>query len=68
MNDPVKLVTTKPDTELAEELKQELAKAAEPYLVAATRAKSLGFNVQSNFGPNAFNQIVILELRLIKVF
>lgn len=68
MSDPVKLVPTKPDAELAEELKQELAEAAKPYLEAATRAMSLGFVVQSNFGPNAFKQIVIQELRLLKIF
>lgn len=68
MNDLVKLVPTKPDAEIAEELKQELAEAAKPYLEAATKAMSLGFVVQSNFGPNAFKQIVIQELRLLKIF
>ena len=68
MSEPVKLVPTKPDAELAEELKQELAEAAKPYLAAATKALSLGFVVQSNFGPNAFRQIVIQQLNLMKVF
>lgn len=68
MNEPVKLVPTKPDAEVAEELKQELAEAAKPYLEAATKAMSLEFVVQSNFGPNAFKQIVIQDLRLLKIF
>lgn len=54
MNEPVKLVPTKPDAEVAEELKQELAEAAKPYLEAATKAMSLGFVVQSNFGRLLF--------------
>lgn len=68
MNDPIQLVTTKPDTELAEELKAELAKAAEPWLVASTKAKNLGFDVQAQFGMNAFKQVVIIQLNLIRVF
>ena len=68
MTDAVKLVTTKPDAELAEELKLELAKAAEPWLIACTKAKSLGFDVQAQFAMNAFKQVVIQQLTLSKVF
>jgi len=65
-----KLVTTKPDREVAEELKAELIEAAKPYLTAATKAKRLGFVVQSQFGPpnNFGDEIVITHLQLIKVF
>lgn len=68
MNEPVKLVPTKPDAEVAEELKQELAEAAKPYLEAATKAMSLGFQVQLNMSPNSFNKVVVQQLQLIKVF
>ena len=68
MNDVARLVTNKPDAELAEELRIELAKAAEPWLVACTKAKSLGFDVQAQFAMNAFKQVVIQELRLSKTF
>lgn len=68
MNDPIALVTTKPDVELAEELKAELAKAAEPWLIACTKAKSLGFDVQASFAMNAFKQVVIQQLLLVKTF
>lgn len=62
------LVTTKPDTELAEELKAELVETSKAYLATATKALKLGFNVQVQMGPNAFKEVVILELKLIKVF
>lgn len=68
MNDPVKLITTKPDAELAEELKKELAEAAKPYLETCTKAFSMGFVVQSQFTPNAFKQFVISDLKLMKIF
>jgi hypothetical protein len=70
MNEPVKLVPTKPDREVAEELKAELIEAAKPYLAAATKAKKLGFVVQSQFGvPNNFSdEIIIIHLQLIKTF
>lgn len=68
MNEPIQLVPTKPDAELAEELKQELIKALEPTLVVATKALSLGFHVNFNLGSNAFKQVVIQNLQLMKVF
>lgn len=69
MNDnPVQLVTTKPDKELAEELKQELRDAANPWCDACTKALREGFQVQASFSPNAFGQIVIQQLVLSKVF
>ncbi len=68
MNEPVKLVTTKPDAELAEELKLELVKAAEPWLAACTKAKSLGFDVQAQFSINSFKQMIIQDLKLMKIF
>lgn len=70
MNEIAKLIPTKPDKELAEELKAELAEAAKPYLAAASKAKKLGFIVQSQFGPinNFSDDVVILQLQLIKTF
>lgn len=68
MNEPVKLVTTKPDAEVAEELKKELHEAAKPWMEACTKAMSLGFQVQAQFGPNAFKQVSIQQLQLVKVF
>lgn len=68
MNDLVKLVPTKPDAELAEELKQELAEALQPVLAVATKALSLGFHVQLQMSPNVFKQVVVQQLQLIKTF
>lgn len=68
MNDIAKLVPTKSDAELAEELKKELIEAAKPWLDACTKAKLAGFDVQANFAPNAFKQVVIQQLSLAKVY
>ncbi len=67
-DDPVRLVTTKPDAELAKELKQELLDALKPALDVATKIKGLGFDVQLNMGANAFNQVIVNQLNLIKTF
>lgn len=68
MNDPIQLVTTKPDAEVAEELKKELLEALQPVTVIATKALSLGFQVQMNMGANAFKKVEVMQLQLLKVF
>lgn len=68
MNEPVKLVTTKPDTEVAAELKQEIIEALKPALAVATKALKQGFHLQMNMGPNAFGEVVIQQLNLVKTF
>lgn len=62
------LVPTKSDSELASELREELAEAAKPYLNAVTKAHSLGFHVSSSFGIDPFNRCVIVNLQLMKFF
>jgi hypothetical protein len=68
MNEPVKLITTKPDIELAKELKDELTNASEAWLKACTKAHALGFEVAANFAPNYLGQYVIQQLALLKRF
>lgn len=68
MNDPVKLVTTKPDAEVAKELKEELEVAAKAWLEACTKAHKAGFGVQANFGPIHSGQYVIQSLFLIRQY
>lgn len=65
---PIQLVTTKPDIELAEELKAELMEKLKPVLETATKALRLGFQVQLNMGANPFKEVVINQLQLLKVF
>ena len=67
-NPVAQLVTTKPDAEVAEELKAELMEALAPVTVIATRALALGFQVQMNMGANAFKQVQVQQLQLLKVF
>lgn len=66
MNEPVKLVTTKPDAEVAEELKKELITACQSWLDACTKAHKAGFNVAAQFGPDFTGKYVILGLGLSK--
>ncbi len=67
MSDNVaQLVTTKPDKEVAEELKQELLESSKAYLDVCTKAHRLGFAVASQFGINAFGQCVVMSLTLSK--
>lgn len=68
MNEPIQLVTTKPDIELAEELKAELMEVVKPYLDVATKALRLGFTVQMQMSPNAFKEVVVQQLNLMKIF
>lgn len=69
MNEPIQLVPTKPDVELANELKLELAEAAGPWLNACTKASKAGFVVQANFALNwAGGSYVIQSLQLVKVY
>ena len=66
MNDPIQLVTTKPDTELAADLKAELIEAAKPWLDACTKAHKAGFVVNASFGPNYLGQYIIQAMGLSK--
>jgi len=68
VNDPIKLVTTKPDAELAIELKKELEEASKPWLEACTKAHKAGFGVNCNFAPNYLGQYIIVQLQLVKTF
>lgn len=65
---PIHLLTTKPDAELAEELKAELMEKLKPVLETATKALRLGFQVQLNMGANPFKEVVVNQLQLLKVF
>lgn len=68
MNEPVKLVTTKSDQDRADEIKQEIIKASEPFLDVMTKVHNEGFMVNLSFGPNAFKQIIIQNLIIAKHF
>lgn len=67
-DNPVKLVTTKPDTEVAAELKAEVVEATKPLLEACTKAHKEGFIVSIQFGPNYLGNYAIQSLSLSKLF
>jgi len=67
-NNITKLVTTKSDTELAEEHKNNIIEAAKPLMQALTSARRDGFVSQLNFGEDAFKNITINHFMLLKQF
>lgn len=68
MNEIAKLVTTKPDTEVAAELKVELIEAAKAWLEVCTKAHKAGFIVNAQFGPNYLGTYIIQSMSLVKTF
>lgn len=66
MNDTIKLIPTKPDAELAAELKQEIIEACKPSLAVLEKAKKLGFEVNISWGMNPLGQMVITNLIIAK--
>lgn len=68
MNETVKLITSKPDTELAKEHRDLIVEAAKPLMDALTNARKDGFVTQLNFGEDAFQRITIQSFNLFKSF
>lgn len=68
MNDVAKLVPTKPDAERAKEIKIEIIEKLKPVLESLTQAHSEGFTVSFNLAPNSFNQIILQQLIVSKIF
>lgn len=62
------LVTTKPDAELAEELKKKVEEAYEPFIALLNEYDKYGFNVQAAVGKNAFGKYQVVQLQVIKVY
>lgn len=69
MNDNVaKLVTTKPDAELAEEFKQKVIEAYKPLIDICNEYEKHGLMVQASIGKNAIGQFQLIQLQIIKTF
>lgn len=67
MNEPARLVTTKPDAEIAAELKRDMLAALKPVLEILERARSSGFvctfqtGAASDHAPIAIQQLQIMK-------
>lgn len=68
MSEPIQLVPTKPDAEIAAELKQEIIDAAQPVCLILEKAQRLGFNVSISWGMNALGKMQIAQLIIAKHF
>jgi hypothetical protein len=64
---PVTLVPTKSDVERAREIRDELVSALTPVTEILTRARREGFQLQFQFGPNAFGQVTLNSLEIVKL-
>ncbi len=62
------LVPTKPDQEVANEIKNKLAEVYAPLLKVLDDAKDAGFYVQVQTGLNGFGKNVIMQLIIAKHF
>lgn len=68
MNEPVKLVTSRPDTEVAKEIRIGLETAMQPLLEKINAAKALGFDVAFALSPTYNGSIGIANLTISKQF
>lgn len=68
MNEPPRLVTTKPDADIAAELKVEMTAALQPVIAVVETARAAGFII--NFGVNMgpLGNITITQLQVLKQF
>lgn len=67
-NNIATLVPNKPDAELAEDFKQEVAKAYEPLIEVLDKYDAHGLNVLASVGKNVFGKFQIQQLTVIKTF
>lgn len=68
MTEPVKLVPTKSDADIARELKAKIVEASAALCSAFDEAKSHGFVANFNIGPDWTGSHKILNLELLKKF
>lgn len=68
MNEPIQLVPTKSDHELAQEFKDLVLKESQPILNALEQIKKAGFDCNISFGMNAFGKMQVTNLILVKTF
>ena len=69
MNEPIaKLVPTKPDAELAAELRKRAIDLYEPICELLTQAHAAGFEVQIACGMGPLGRCVITGLKVVKVY
>jgi len=68
MTDPITLVTGKTDKEMADQIRSDLIETSKPFLKAMSQALADGFHCNISFAPNAFDEIVIIQLIIAKHF
>lgn len=62
------LVPTKPDAEVAKELRDVIVKAYEPLLIELNKAHKMGFVVNVSCGLGPLGKISIQQLQIMKNF
>jgi len=66
VSDSIKLIPTKSEKELAEELKKDVIEKGKTFLEAITKAHRAGFVVSFQVAPNSFGEVVFQSLSLAK--
>jgi len=65
---PNTLKTVKGDKDIATDLRKEFFDALAPVAALITKANEFGFEVGFQFGPNAFGQVTIQAINIMKKY
>ncbi|MDE2022103.1 MAG: hypothetical protein KGI71_04330 [Patescibacteria group bacterium] len=68
MLEPVRLIPTKPDVELAAEFKARIVEAYKPILTLLDEVEAAGFQAHINTSKGALGKQVITQLTIVKVY
>lgn len=68
MNEVARIVPTKPDAEIAADLKKRMVEAYQPVLDLCTEANAAGFEIGINSGMEPLGRHVITVLKVAKVY
>ena len=68
MDNVAQLVTTKPDAEVAEELRKEAIEVHKPVIEFLTKAHRMGFQVNVGIGRVGIGGLGIVQLKIFKEF
>ena len=68
MTDPIQLIPTKSDHDIANQLREEAILAAKPLTDLMDKATSAGFRITIGLGVDGFGRSVVNNLEISKVF
>lgn len=67
-NNPIQLVPTRSDHDIAKELREQITEAAKPIIAALNKTMEEGFVAQVQFGMGPYGKMIIQTLIISKQF